>query len=182
MTNEELSGLERKIDELKTLYDNYFAGVERREPLRQREALLADMRRFTQSPGALNTQTQFRFNNLRSRFSTMEALWNRMVRQLEEGAQSKRKAASLAALAPKQARARPDGDRDPLAEPTMRDLHAKYSASRTQNGEPPISFEAMVASLKKQVPAVIERYNCASVAFKVTQKDGKTIIKAVPIS
>jgi hypothetical protein len=189
MTNEDLEQLERRINELKTLYDNYFTGVEKREPLQKRTALLNDMRRLTANPGQLNTQTQFRFNNIRSRFATMESHWNRLVKQLEEGL-TKRKRPSAeeigaappapAAVAKKVAAA--PAPPNPLADATMRKLYDSYAASRAQTGEQNVSYDAMVASLKKQVPAVIDRYKCKSVEFKVSQKEGRTIIKAVPIT
>jgi hypothetical protein len=185
MKNEDLEGLERRINELKTLYDNYFAGIERREPLIKREGLQADMRRLTLTPGQLNTQTQFRFNNIRARFATMEAHWNRRIKDLEEG-KTRRPisgtAPSASTTSATTAAPPPPPGPNPLAEQTMRALYDNYAASRQKTGEGTISFDAMVASLKKQVPAVIERYKCKSVEFKVAQKDGKTIIKAVPIT
>jgi hypothetical protein len=181
MTNQELEALEKRISELKVLYDNYFAGVEKREPLPKREAPLNDMRRLTANPGQLNTQTQFRFNNIRARFATMEAHWNRIVRNLEEGL-AKRPARGEVAAAPPPAKVSSPTGPNPLAEQTMRALYDNYAASRKATGEPAISFDAMVTALKKQVPAVIDRYKCKSVEFKVAQKDGKTIIKAVPVA
>jgi len=182
MKNEDLEGLERRINELKTLYDNYFAGNEKREPLQKRERLQADVRRLTLTPGVLNTQTQFRFNNVRSRFAIMEAQWNRLVKQLEEG-KMRRPSAKQAPPAPRPSRDAPvPPAANPLAEQAMRALYDSYADSRQKMGENTISFDAMVSSLKKQVPAVIERYKCKSVEFKVAQKEGKTIIKAVPIT
>ncbi|MCC6808330.1 MAG: hypothetical protein IT381_12980 [Deltaproteobacteria bacterium] len=199
MTNDELLALEQRVNELKKLYDNYFAGLERLEPLKKREALMRELRVLTQEGSQPNTQLQFRFNNLRSRWATLEAHWTRLVKQLEEGKLKRptlRTSATAAvanaavpnAAVPNAAVAAAPVAAAPAPSPavnedtSMRALYSKYAASRAQSGEAPVSYESMVASLKKQVPAVIERFKCKSVDFRVAQKDGKTIIKAVPIS
>jgi len=184
MDNGELFELEKRINELKVLYDNYFAGIERREPLRHRDALVLYMRKID-SGGKSSTQLQFRFNNLRARFSTLEQHWNRIVKQIEEGTYRKKKpsTADVLADAPAIAKATPMAAPAPaLPDGAMQTLYKSYSEARAKAGEPVMTYDAMVSSLKKQVPMVIEKYKCKSVDFKVGQKDGKTIIRAVPIS
>ena len=83
MTNEELNQLDRELQELRTLYDNYFSGIERREPLRQREAFVAKIRRMTTGQQSGNTQVLFRWNNFKARFATLETHWNRIAKQIE---------------------------------------------------------------------------------------------------
>jgi hypothetical protein len=190
MTNEEVLVLEQRVNELKKLYENYFAGIERLEPLKKREQMATEFRKLTNAGVQANTQVLFRFNNLRARFATLEVHWSRVVKQIEEGrlrrghasasaSASTVVAVSAAAPAPVETASAPPPAANDQA---MRALYDKYAKSRAQSGEPPVSFESMVASLNKQVPAVIERYKCKSVDFRVAQKDGKTIIKAVPIT
>jgi hypothetical protein len=186
VTNEEIVALEQRINELKKLYDNYFAGIERREPLIKREKLALELRRISVS-GQSNTQVQFRFNNMRARWATLEAHWTRLLKLLEEGKLKRTLAAQQLAAATEQAKAQDlPASAPPRVAPqqdaNMKALYDKYAASRASTGETPVSYESMVASLKKQVPAVIERYKCKAVDFRVAQKDGKTIIKAVPIT
>jgi hypothetical protein len=175
--------MDKRVSELKALYENYFAGIERREPLQKRDALTRELRRLLVD-GRGATQLQFRLSNLRARCTTLETYWNRVTKEIEEGRFHKRRPAAEkeaprpAAPAPAAQAAKPA---EPVSEATFRELYKSYSEARAKAGEAPISFDAMVSSLKRQVPQVIERYKCRSVDFKVAQKDGKTIIKAVPI-
>lgn len=184
MTNEDLTDLERRVAELKTLYDNFAAGLEKREPLQRREQLAAELRRLTGNPGNSNTQLAFRFNNLKARFATMEQHWNKLVRLIEErGRKRVLGDAPPPVSAPvAQAHSAAEAAKRSLEEATLRAVYAKYVASRAQTGEATVSYEAMVSSLKKQVPLVVEKFKCKSVEFKVLQKDGKTVLKAVPVS
>ena len=43
-----------------------------------------------------------------------------------------------------------------------------------------LSFDAVVASLKRQVPELLERHNVRDVEYRVFVKDGKAILRAVP--
>ncbi len=184
MTNEEIVALEQRINELKKLYDNYFAGIERREPLIKREKLALELRRISVS-GQSNTQVQFRFNNMRARWATLEAHWTRLLKLLEEGKLKRTLATQQLSAGLPEVKAEeipPPPKQAPSQDASMKALYDKYAASRASTGETPVSYESMVASLKKQVPAVIERYKCKAVDFRVAQKDGKTIIKAVPIT
>lgn len=190
MNNDEVLALEQRVTELSKLYENYFAGIERLEPLKKRERLVAELRRIVADGTQANTQVQFRFNNLRARLATLESHWNRIVKALEEG-RLRRGNIHAASPAPSlttsgtvpivQQAAAPPPQPSGLEDTTMRALYDKYAKSRASTGEAPVSYDSMVASLKKQVPAVIERFKCKGVDFKVAQKDGKTIIKAVPI-
>lgn len=185
--------LERRFAELKVLYDNYFSGLERREPLKQRETFVGALRRLESSGLPGSTQVQFRFNNLRARLSTFEQQWNRIARRIEEGQFKRDKiraeqilkepsppAASAGTLAANAAAAR--GPMGLPPEDALKALHAKYTHGRKATNESVIGYEAMVSSLAKQVPLIIEKYKCKSVEFRVVQKDGKTSLKAFPIS
>jgi hypothetical protein len=183
--SETLVEMEKRVSELKALYENYFAGIERREPLQKRDALTRQLRQLMVE-GRAATQLQFRLSNLRARFTTLETYWNRVTKEIEEGRFHKRRP-GLEKEAPKQAPAAapiaPEAKpQEPVSDTAFRELYKSYSEARAKAGEAPITFDAMVSSLKRQVPQVIERYKCKSVDFKVSQKDGKTIIKAVPIA
>ena len=43
-----------------------------------------------------------------------------------------------------------------------------------------VSFDAMAATLKKQVPELMKQHNAKSIDFKVVIKDGKAVLRAVP--
>src|SRR5262249_34331890 len=158
-----------QLAELRALYDNYFAGLERREPLRQREIFARALRDLQIEKRT--TQISFRFSNLRARFATFEQHWNRIAKQIEEGTYKRdRQRAAKLPSAPAAAPAE-----IPAATPAapagggqdLRRLYDNYAALRAKNQEAQVSYDAMVKSIQKQVPQIIERYKCKSVEFRV---------------
>lgn len=86
--NEQLAdrcgGLEEDLELLKSRYDLYFLGVERREPSRERE----EMRRgvaLLKSETTANTGLRFRIETLHARFLSYDRMWTRTARQKEDG-------------------------------------------------------------------------------------------------
>jgi hypothetical protein len=76
--------LETRVERLRSLYDQYFMGIERCEPSVPRkdvERRLYVLRR-TQ---IRNTGLRFRFQNALLRYNTYQTYWIRICRQIEEG-------------------------------------------------------------------------------------------------
>jgi len=188
-----VEALEQKLNELRVLYDNYFAGLEKREPIRQREELTRQLRSL--SIEKRTTQLAFRYTNLRARYATFEAHWNRLCKQIEEGTYKRDKLraarlmASEASAEAKQALAAPSATTATTAakpgasaaRQDLRKLYESYAAIRQKNKEGKVSYDAMAASIQKQVPQILERYKCKSVEFRVVEKDGKAVLKAFPV-
>lgn len=80
----EAQGVEEELEALKARYDQYFLGIERREPNRWREELRKKVMRLK---GAFtrNTGLKFRIQSLHARFLSYERLWLRSAREKEEG-------------------------------------------------------------------------------------------------
>jgi hypothetical protein len=76
--------VEEELEALKARYDQYFLGIERREPNRWREELKKKVMRLK---GAFtrNTGLKFRIQSLHARFISYERLWLRSAREKEEG-------------------------------------------------------------------------------------------------
>ncbi len=79
-----LHDLESRLDRLKSLYDQWFQGLERIPPTRQRERLDRDIREMRKRQPR-NTALRFRFQTLYQRYTTLMNYWNRVTRQIEEG-------------------------------------------------------------------------------------------------
>ncbi len=85
---EELEGDTQKVEEeleaLKARYEQYFLGIERREPNRWRDEL---KKRVMRLKGAFtrNTGLKFRIQSLHARYLSYERLWLRSAREKEEG-------------------------------------------------------------------------------------------------
>jgi hypothetical protein len=71
---------------------------------------------------------------------------------------------------------------DPLAENRLRGVYRAYVEAKRRCNEDTtrLSFDAVVASLKRQVPELLERHNVRDVEYRVFVKDGKAILRAVP--
>ncbi len=79
-----VSELETRVDRLRSLYDQYFMGIERLEPLVPRkdvERRLAMLRKEQ----IRNTGVRFRFQMIIQRFNTYVTHWQRITRQIETG-------------------------------------------------------------------------------------------------
>ena len=79
-----LSDAEIRLRRLRTLYDQWFHGLERTEPQVQRaeiDRMIMDLRRAQPR----NTALRFRFNQLVQRYTSYNTYWQRITRQIEEG-------------------------------------------------------------------------------------------------
>lgn len=80
----QVEDLEKKLERLRALYEQYFTGIERLEPSMQRKALerkIADLRKNR----VHNTALRFRLQALVQRYTTLLTYWIRVCRQIEEG-------------------------------------------------------------------------------------------------
>ena len=71
---------------------------------------------------------------------------------------------------------------DPLSESRLRGVYRAYVEAKRRCNEDTtrLSFDAVAASLKRQVPELLERNNARDVEYRVFVKDGKAILRAVP--
>lgn len=67
-----------------------------------------------------------------------------------------------------------------MSEQELRALHQRYAAARTKAGEGQVSYEALVKSLARQVPAVLNQPGVKSLRFDVSVQNGKAVLKAIP--
>ncbi len=79
-----VSELENRVDRLRALYEQYFLGFEKLEPLVVRKDV---ERRFDVLRRAQlrNTALRFRFSMVQQRYNTFLSYWIRICRQIEEG-------------------------------------------------------------------------------------------------
>ena len=98
----EIDQVEKDVHELRATYELYFMGVEKLEPMTQRDLLKAKLRRW-QELRPRNTALRFRVQQLKARIVSLENYWERTTRQREAGnyrrdrARVQRRAAELQA-------------------------------------------------------------------------------------
>lgn len=80
----EVLAVEEELEALKARYDQYFLGIERREPNRWRDDVRKKVMRL-KSAFTRNTGLKFRIQSLHARYLSYERLWLRSAREKEEG-------------------------------------------------------------------------------------------------
>ena len=82
--DQELEALGSKAEQLRALYEQYFMGLERIEPLIMRKDVERRVR-ILRREQLRNTAQRFRFNTLVQRINTLGTHWARVVREIENG-------------------------------------------------------------------------------------------------
>lgn len=79
---------ETKLERLKALYEQYFLGIERIEPLVSRKQV---MRIFAelQKETIRNTALKFRYQSALQRWNLLQARWTKVLREIELGTYSR---------------------------------------------------------------------------------------------
>lgn len=83
-TKEELDELERQIERLRVLYQQYFMGSLKTEPLVLRTQIYTRILK-AKPQNISNTGTRFRLRNLIQKWNGYLTMWKRIARQMEEG-------------------------------------------------------------------------------------------------
>lgn len=173
MTNikDALDRIELDLGDLKRQYDLFFQGVRKTEPQEERKILDWMVKRLGQRK-LPNTQDQFRFGALQSRFFSYLNLWTRMVRDMEEGRLARDTGGNLVRT------------KGPAGEPVAPD-HLDQVIKQLQNArrECGISTEekdltALREMLKGRAAELANRPGTRQVEFRVTIEGGKPKVKA----
>ena len=192
--------IEEDLEALKARYEMYFLGIERREPVREREEM---KRRVARLKGEFirNTGLRFRVQTLHARFLSYERMWMRSAREREEGTYKRdlqrlrRRGAPQPVLKSESASAVPPAAKAAVAAPSppspavpglseakLRALYDAYLGAKKQCGEDVsrFTYEALARTVAKQVPELIARYKAKTVDFRVEVKGGRTVLKVLP--
>jgi hypothetical protein len=181
---EDIALFEQSLNELIIRYEQYFLGLEKREPL----LLLAEVERAArkyQGFQIINTMLKFKYNSLVARLNSYKQYWTRVIRLMEDGKYSRDRFKMEMHL--KQADAEPSAKEngspsESMIDPEAQRLYQQYIEARKACGLPVgnITPEMIVAAINKQKPAIIRKYNCRKVEFRVVVEDGTPKIKARP--
>ena len=178
--------IERRIFLLKILYEKYFSGIERIEPLKERD----EIRKMVRDTGLMpmtNTQQRFKYQSLKSKFSSFELYWQRNLVQIERGTHPKQKFRQQ--MLEKHKRSTPSGNqlRPTLTTEQQEDLaykavYERFIEARNQCGQnSDIEFDTIRDTLKRQVRSIKSKFRVERVKFRVAIEDGKARLKAIPV-
>jgi hypothetical protein len=81
-----LDDLEKQAEDIRRNFDQYFLGLQKRPPTTGQAQLAGVFRKIKEEElRDWNTQDRFRFNQIHARFVSMERVWARTMKQIEDG-------------------------------------------------------------------------------------------------
>jgi hypothetical protein len=190
----EVSELEIRLERLRSLYEQYFLGIERIEPSVARKDV---DRRFwrIRKVKLRNTAKRFKLQTLIQRYNTLQQYWTRTCRKIENGTyirhvqRVKRRAAndaSAQATQPQPTAARAARGKPPAAKPGLNDarvqqLHQQLveAQQRLQPGSRGVSLKALAQSLRMTQERLNKKHEGQNIDFKVVERDGHAAIQPV---
>lgn len=171
--SQELDEIQQQLKELEIRYEQYFAGVEKREPHRERIELAKRLRHYSHRR-IIQTDLKFRCHGLTSRFMSYAQYWDRILRLIDEGKYHRHTArlhapATVATVPPETTSTRAE----------IESLQQQLSTARKAAGLPgeAPSFSKIAAFLDSQREKINSRYGDQPVQFSVDCSDGKPRIK-----
>ncbi|UFS71967.1 hypothetical protein LPW11_07185 [Geomonas sp. RF6] len=183
---EDITRLEQLLHELVVKYEQYFVGIEKREPL----ILLAEVEQLArryQNISITNTMLRYKYNSLIATFSVHRQKWNRITRLIDEGRYERDRfkmalhsreggAGTPTPSSTPPSSAQPKGG---VAEGQLEKLYQDYIEARRLCNLPTesVSRDKVLEAVTRQVPGIIKKYGCSEVEMRVVVEDGKPRIK-----
>ena len=173
-----LTDIQSEMKELEIRYEQYFAGVEKREPQRIRTDLARRIRHFSNRP-IFQTDIKFRYQGLASRFYSYSQYWDRILRLMDEGKYHRHLAQKPAPKKLTELKTLQPPNSPLISEDETDSLLAAITAARHKCGQvgPAPTREKVDQFLADQKQKILEKYGDRPVEFIVDSSSGKTEIK-----
>ncbi len=172
--------LDKKLNELIIKYEQYFIGLEKREPLLSLGDVEKLVRRYSGVP-IHNTMHKHRFTMLVARFNTYREHWNRILKLMEEGRYSRDRFIRDLHLRQKDKPEKKEPDSPQAAtELDLDRLVQDFRDARKACNLPvdKITRELVAATIEKQRPLLAAKLGTEHLAFRVVIEEGKPKLKA----
>ena len=183
ISEELLESLEKRVDDLRNWYEQYFLGTRKRAPEQERTSVQYLIRRLSNQ--TINqTRLRFRFQQIVAKYNSYEQYWNRTLQKIEAGTYFRdRFKAQMRAQEPPPQAAKPRTKRASKAAGGGGDhvdqVYNEFIEARKQcNQATNISREKMAETIKKQTATLQEKYKGKEVKFKVVVENGQAKLKA----
>jgi hypothetical protein len=173
-----LDQLNRDVQQLRVDFERFFNGALPFPPEELRGRVQAQIRGLRGMSNGATAVDTFRLNDLEARFNSYGELFNRRLRDIEEGRHPPvRHAPPPAPRRYDPAQGIVFGDRvDPDA------AEALYQGLISAPGDTPrFDLDSFQTYLTRQVAAIREKTGCAEVQFRLASEDGKVKLKARPV-
>jgi hypothetical protein len=181
---EDLTILENQLKELITRYDQYFVGLEKREPLPLLGSVEKMVRRYA-GVHINNTMYKHKYTMLVARLNTYREHWNRILRLIEEGKYSRDRFIRDLHLRQKEKKPvhheeEPEAHHKPPHDPDLDRIFHELREARKACHLPvdKLSIEMVAATIEKSKAALAARLGTSDLVFRVVVEDGKPKIKA----
>ena len=163
--------IDREFRDVAIAYEQYFMGIDKFEPAKERQILALRLRRLLNCY-IPQTDLRFRLHGLASRLQSYGAYWDRILRLIEEGRyqrqQSHMKWAALHRPADSGDSPSPATAADPLARVYL-ELVEAYTSCRLA----PPQREQVDEFIKRQGEVIRERFGERPIEMMVVVEDGK---------
>lgn len=178
---EDLVQLEHALADLIIRYEQYFSGLEKREPLKQLQDVERMVRRYSGVP-INNTMFKHKYTMLVARLNTYREYWNRILRQIEEGKYSRDRF-----ISDLHQRQRAEGEsvreavhHQPKHDTELDRIYYELREARKACHLPieTLSLELVAATLEKSKAQLIAKLGTDNIVFRVVVENGKPKIKA----
>lgn len=178
----EIDDIEEGIANLQVLYEKFFLGIDRRPPEQERKKVATRMREL-RTTTVKNTALKFRIQTQFAKLISFERMWDRTLREMEEGTYKRDVFKAKLRQGQDQAKNRPATSKAPeIPDDKLRRLYDTYLVARQRCGEPTegISYESVASRIRAQVPQLLEKHKAKNIEFKVVIKGGRAVLKAIP--
>ncbi len=172
--------LDQKLGELILKYEQYFIGLEKREPLQLLEEVGKLVRRYS-AVQITNTMYKHRYTMLVARLNTYREHWNRILKLMEEGRYSRDRFISDLHQRNKHIPERKKVEAPQSAPEIELDrLVQEFREARKACNLPyhTITRELVAATIEKQKPELAAKLGTENIAFRVVIENGKPKLKA----
>jgi anti-sigma28 factor (negative regulator of flagellin synthesis) len=184
---EDIARLELDLRELVIKYEQYFCGIEKREPLRLLESVDRQARRY-QNVSITNTSQRFKYDSLIASLCVQKQKWNRINRLIEEGKYQRDRFKmalhqSEQESAGKGAEQQPAGATSPQAPADHVDsIYQQFLEARKACNLPTdnVTRDKIAEAIERQKPVLIQKYGCRDIEFVVVVEQGTPRLKARP--
>ncbi len=177
--DEELTKLEDDMRRLKIEYDIYFSGGAKRPPRDTLYRVENVIKRYSADASKLSFGQRFRFNSLLQKYAVNKELWQKKLRNKEEGrGQFAARAAEAAESADGGALivcSNPQKETEKVDRLLKAVVEAKRQAGERVDNIDPLAFHEFV---RKKTEEIKTSLGCEKVQFSVTVEDGKVKFKA----
>lgn len=172
----ELNSIEQTMRTLEISYEQYFAGIEKREPMQDREKLTKQIRQFA-NRRIMQTDLRFKYQNMATRYHSFSGYWDRILRLMDEG--KYHRPTGKKSFASNRPTSKPTEKQEPnQVDSVYRDLMAARKACNL-GGQAP-DKQQVARMLEQQKTKIREKFGDRAVDFRVETRDGKPriVVKA----